>query len=258
MANASRQIKPAEVELCHSHGVKHIVELAIGYDGIVLANAKKSLHFDISKQQLFLALARQVPIDGTLVPNPYTHWNEIDAALPKAEIAVYGPPPTSGTRDAFVELVMEYGCKAFPEYEAAYPDKDALKQQCGMVREDGHFIEAGENDNMIVQKLVANPDAVGIFGFSFLDQNAAHVKANRIGGVEPSFENISSGEYGIARSLFVYVKGEHIGRVPGLADFARSIVSDEAVGDDGYLIIKGLIPLPPKLHETMKEVAVGL
>lgn len=252
MANASRPIKPSEIEQCKAHGVTDITELAIGFDGIVLANAKKSRHFDISKEHIFLALARQVPVNGTLVPNPYRRWNEIDPALPDAQISVYGPPPTSGTRDAFVELVMDQGCKFFPEFAKTYPDPDVYKQQCGVLREDGHFIEAGENDNLIVQKLIANPDAVGVFGFSFLDQNASTVKANDVGGVPPSFENISSGAYGISRSLYVYVKNQHVGKVEGLHDFARSIVSDEAVGDDGYLILKGLIPLPPKEHKAMK------
>lgn len=258
MANASRAIKPAEVEQCATHGVTNVTELMIGYDGIVLANALNSPAFDITKAQLFLGLARDVPKGGSLVPNPYKNWQDIDASLPNLPIRVYGPPPTSGTRDAFVELVMEQGCKSFPEYEVAYPDKDEHKAHCTMVREDGAFIEAGENDNLIVQKLVSNPESLGIFGFSFLDQNASHVKANKIGGVQPSFENIADGEYGIARSLFVYIKGEHVGRVPGLGEFARSIVSDEAVGDDGYLIIKGLIPLPEKMHKKALKTAKKL
>ncbi len=256
MANASRPIKPAEVELCKEHGITQIIELPLGYDGIVLANARQSVEFKLTREALFLALAREVPRNGKLVPNFYQHWNEISPKLPKLPITVYGPPPTSGTRDAFVELVMHEGCKAFPEYEAKYGDK--AKDLCGMMREDGHFVEAGEDDNIIVQKLMNNPDGLGLFGYSFLEQNAARVKANPMDGVMPSFDAIVSGKYEVARSLFVYVKGEHVGKIPGLAEFARMLVSDSAVGPEGYLILKGLLPLPKKQHDAMKAKVAKL
>lgn len=258
MSNASRPIKPSEIELCAEHGVHEITELMIGYDGIVLANAINSPHYDLTKAQVFLALARDVPQKGKLVPNPYKRWREIDRSLPNVAISLYGPPPTSGTRDAFVELVMEAGCAEFPEFNAAYPDKDAHKSACTMMREDGVFIEAGENDNLIVQKLVSNPDALGIFGFSFMEQNAGLVKASLIDSINPTFDNIVSQRYSISRSMFVYIKNAHEDVVPGLRNFAKELVSDEALGDDGYLIMKGIIPPTPDQLKDMQARAAAL
>lgn len=258
MSNASRPIKDSEIKLCAENGVTEIVELPIGFDGIVLANAKESHVFNLTKQHLFLALAHEVPKDGKLMQNPYQSWKEIDAALPDVAIAVYGPPPTSGTRDAFVEMVMEEACEHFPEYEMTYKDKNERKKHCVQMREDGRFIEAGENDNLIVQKLTGNRDALGIFGYSFLEQNSGLVKANPVGGVEPTFGAIADGSYGIARSLFVYVKRQNNESVEGLNAFAQEFTSDAAVGDDGYLILKGLIPLPHETHEQVKAIAKDL
>jgi phosphate transport system substrate-binding protein len=258
MANASRQIKPDEVALCASNGVKDITELKIGYDGIVLANSTESPDFDLNKTDVFLALAQYVPSQGKLVPNFYDNWNEINPKLPVLPIRVYGPPPTSGTRDAFVELVMDKACEEFAEFEKAYPDKELRKKQCMTIREDGAFVEAGENDNLIVQKLVANPETLGVFGYSFLEENAATVKANPINQVIPNFEAIVSGEYKVARSLYVYVKNSHANMVPGLREFAVLLTSDAAVGDDGFLILKGLLPLPADEHKTIKDAAKNL
>lgn len=258
MANASRPIKKSEVALCAKHGVKNVVELKLGFDGIVLANARKSARFNLTREELFLALARDVPKGGKLVENPYTRWNQINKTLPDLPITIYGPPPTSGTRDAFVELVMLESCKEFPAYKAAYADDETYKNHCSIMREDGVFVEAGEDDNIIVQKLHNNPDALGVFGYSFLEQNIAMVKANPIDGTMPSFDAIVTGDYHIARSLFVYVKGEHIARVPGLAEFSQLLVSDASVGPEGYLIMKGLLPLPKEGHEEMKKVAGAL
>jgi len=258
MANASRQIKPDEVALCHRNGVDKITELRIGYDGIVLANNVKSPAFNFTKSEIFLALAHDVPKQGKLVPNFYKYWNEVNPKLPHVRIRVYGPPPTSGTRDAFVELVMEKGCEAFKEFETVYPDKETRKKQCMTIREDGAFIEAGENDNLIVQKLTANPETLGIFGYSFLEENAAAVKANPIDGMMPSFDAIISGDYQVARSLYVYVKNSHEGLVPGIREFATLFTSDAAVGEDGFLILKGLLPLAHDAHELNKETAKNL
>jgi phosphate transport system substrate-binding protein len=258
MVNASRPIKPVEVEDCAAHGVQAITELTLGYDGIVLANARQSPAFALSRRALFLALAREVPKDGALVPNPYHTWREIDPKLPATPIQLYGPPPTSGTRDAFSELVMEVGCEAFPAFTKAYPDKELRKKQCMAVREDGAYIEAGEDDNLIVQKLTTNTDALGIFGYSFLEQNAARVKANSVDGVMPDTNAIVRGTYKVARSLFVYVKGEQVGHVPGIAEFANFLVGDAAVGPEGYLIMKGLLPLPKAQHEAVKKKAAAL
>lgn len=255
MANASRPIKPAEIEDCARHGVKEIVELKIGYDGIVFVSSVKAQEFPLTRKVLFLALARQVPGKGGLVINPYRLWSDIDASLPATPIRVYGPPPTSGTRDAFVELVMIEACKKLPDYVRAYADEEARKRECQQLREDGVYIEAGENDNLLVQKLSNDDVAMAILGYGFLEQNAALVKAHTVDGVEPSFAAIIEGKYEVARSLYTYIKKSHMGKVLGLDAFARELTSDEASGPDGYLIMKGLLPLPAKEHAAVKEVA---
>lgn len=253
LANASRAIKESEIELCAKNGVHNIIEIKFGLDGLVLANSVKSKPYVLSKQQIFLALARQIPVKGKLVENPNQKWSDIDKKLPEVKIEVYGPPPTSGTRDAFVEMVMHKACDSFPEFAKAYPDKKAHEKACGVLREDGAFVEAGENDNLIIQKLVANPDALGIFGFSFLEENADKVQGSAIGGVKPTFENVSTGAYPVTRPLFVYMKGEHVGKVPGLKEFAEELARDSASGMEGYLTEKGLIPLPGADREQLKK-----
>jgi phosphate transport system substrate-binding protein len=258
MVNASRPIKDSEVALCKSNGVHSITELSIGYDGIVMANANSSPRFDLSKRELFLALVKRVPVNGKLVENPYTHWSQITSHLPDVPISVYGPPPSSGTRDAFTELLMQEGCKQVKAYAQLIANADDLKAECARVREDGAFIEAGENDNLIVQKLVGNPNALGVFGYSFLEQNAGSVKANPINGVMPGLRAIISGDYTLARSLFVYVKNGHVGKIPGLAEFATLLTSDAASGHHGFLILKGLLPLHNLEHEVMKKRAAAL
>jgi phosphate transport system substrate-binding protein len=259
MVNASRTIKDSEVERCSKNGITEITELKIGYDGIVLANARQSPTFALTRRSLFLALAREVPVDGTLVANSYQRWNEIDPELPDAPIEIYGPPPSSGTRDAFVELVMQEGCKLIPEYKSLIADESLRKAACSSMREDGRYIEAGEDDNLIVQKLLGNPAAIGVFGYSFLESNAALVKANPVDGVMPDYDAIESGQYHVARSLYVYAKNAHAETVPGLKEFAVELTSDAASGPDGYLVMKkGLLPLHPDDHERMKTVASTL
>ncbi|PCI99966.1 MAG: phosphate ABC transporter substrate-binding protein [Alphaproteobacteria bacterium] len=253
LSNASRAIKESEKALCAKNGVKNITEIKIGFDGIVLANSKGAARFDLSKEALFMALAKQIPVEGKLVDNPNKMWSDIDSSLPNVKIEVYGPPTTSGTRDAFVELVMEPSCKNLPAFKAEFPDKKARKQACHLLREDGHYIEAGENDNLIVQKLQSNAKALGIFGFSFLDQNGDIVQGSLISGTEPTFENISDGTYGISRSLYVYVKDAHVGKTLGLQEFVSELVSDDAAGEYGYLTEKGLIPLPEADLKIMQE-----
>lgn len=255
LANASRKIKKSEVELCAKNGVKEITEIPIGYDGIVLANDLKSKTYDLTTQQLFLALARQVPKDGKLVPNPYEKWSDIDSSLPEEPIQVYGPPPTSGTRDAFVELVMEAGCKDLPEFEKAFPDEEQRKKACHLMREDGKYIDSGENDNIIVQKLTTNPHALGIFGYSFLEENASVVKGNKVNGVEPAFENITDGSYPVSRSLYVYAKDGQVDKVPGIREFLVELTSDAATGDEGYVTYKGLVPLHEDEREEVRTIA---
>lgn len=259
ITNASRRIKKSEVEKCAKAGITEITEVKVGFDGIVLANSKSTAPIKLTKKQIFMALAKDVPMDGKMVPNPYKTWKDVDPSLPDTKIEVLGPPPTSGTRDAFVELAMEGGAKKFPSLKALRKaDKKAFKAIAHTVREDGAYIEAGENDNLIVQKLVANPDAIGVFGYSFLDQNADRIQGGVIGGVEPTFENISGGKYGISRSLFFYVKVAHVGKVPGIKEFITEFTSEDAFGEFGYLSEKGLIPLSEAERNTIREQAVSL
>jgi phosphate transport system substrate-binding protein len=247
IANSSRAIKQSEVDGCAANGVTDIVEVKIGYDGIVMANAIGSAAVNLSRADIFRALAKEVPgeTEGELVANPYTTWADVNPDLPAIRIEVLGPPPTSGTRDAFVELAMEGGCKTIPWIKALKDtDKNQYKAICHTIREDGAFVEAGENDNLIVQKLEANPDAFGIFGYSFLDQNAEKVKGAQVDGVEPTFDAIADGDYPVARSLYFYVKKAHVDVIPGLRGYLREFTSERAWGEEGYLSDRGLIPMP--------------
>ena len=248
VTNSSRRIKASEVEMCAANGVNDIIEVKIGYDGIVLANAASADVYEISRKDIYLALAKDVPNpDGSaeLIANPYQTWSDINPALPANRIEVLGPPPTSGTRDAFVELAMEGGCKEYDWIKAIKKeDKSRYKSICHTIREDGRFIEAGENDNLIVQKLRANPKALGIFGFSFLDQNADVVQGSLIDGTEPTFDAIADGDYPISRPLYFYVKKAHVEAIPGMREYLAEFTSEKAMGEDGYLSDKGLIPLP--------------
>lgn len=260
IANASRAIKSSEIELCHQNGVLKITEVKIGYDGIAIARSKESKAIDLTLKQIFLALAREVPTpSGEFVKNPNLSWKDVDPSLPDVKIEVLGPPPTSGTRDAFNELALEGGCKTFPEIEALEKtDATAYKRICQSMREDGAYVEAGENDNLIVQKLVANPTALGIFGYSFLDQNHDRIRGSRVDGVEPNFDNIASGKYPVSRPLFFYVKGEHIGQVPGISEYVSEFIGDKAIGDYGYLADRGLIPAPSDERKQIRaDVAAG-
>lgn len=258
ITNASRRIKKKEFDKCKANGVTP-VEVVVGFDGIVIANIKSAPQLKISRKQLFMALAKQVPVDGKLVDNPYKKWSDIDPSLPNAKIEVLGPPPTSGTRDAFSELVLEAGAKKFPSLKAMRKEnKKAFKKVAHAVREDGAYIEAGENDNLIVQKLEANPNALGIFGFSFLDQNADKVHGSVVEGIEPTFEAISSGDYPVSRSLFFYVKKEHVGVTPGIQEYLKEFTSEGAWGDEGYLAEKGMIPLPAAKRKEVSKSANGL
>ena len=247
--NASRPIKASEIETCKKNGVTP-VEIKVGFDGIVIAGSKGGPAYDLTKEELFKALAKNVVVDGKTVANPYQIWAEIDPSLPAEQIEVLGPPPTSGTRDAFVELVMTASCPA--------EIKEADEKACGQLREDGKYVEAGENDNLIVQKIEANPAAVGIFGFSFLDQNGDKLQGHKIDGVDPTFENIADGKYGISRSLYIYAKKEHAGVIPGMAEFIAEYTNDAAWGPEGYLADKGLIPLPDDQRTQSAEDAKAM
>ncbi len=262
VANASRHIKQSEYDSCQAAGVKEIVEIKIGFDGIVLANSKKAPHYDLSTKDIYLALAKSVPDPkggDKLIPNPNKTWKDVNGALPATPISVLGPPPTSGTRDSFVELAMEGGCNSFPFLKAMKDTKkDEYQAACGAIREDGAYIEAGENDNLIVRKLEENVNALGIFGYSFLEQNADKVQGSKIGGKEPTFETIADGSYVVARPLYMYFKKQHVGMVPGLKEFIAELVSEAAWGDDGYLSEKGLIPLPKKDRAAAAAKATAL
>jgi phosphate transport system substrate-binding protein len=262
ITNSSRRIKKSELEKDIKNGVKEVVEVKIGYDGIVVANSRKAKVMKLSRKDLFLALAKDVPNpDGseTLVANPYKTWKDVNASLPAIKIEVLGPPPTSGTRDAFVELAMEGGAKKFGWIKAMKKaDKKKYKAVCHTIREDGAYIEAGENDNLIVQKLSANPDALGIFGFSFLDQNSDKIQGSMVDGVAPTFDNIADGKYPVSRPLFFYVKKAHVGTIPGMKEYLAEFTSEKAWGPDGYLAEKGLIPMPDAERKQYRETVRDL
>ena len=257
IANSSRAIKPAELKDCAAHGVKEVVEVKIGYDGIVLAESIAAPGLKLGLRDVYLALAKQVPDPSgkqVFIANPYKTWKDVNPKLAATVIEVLGPPPTSGTRDAFVELAMEGGCKSFAWIKAIKDqDESRFKQICHTIREDGRFIEAGENDNLIVQKLKANRNAVGIFGYSFLEQNSDSVKGSPVDGVEPTFENIASGKYPVSRPLFFYVKKAHVGSIPGIGEYLAEFTSLKAMGEEGYLADRGLVPLPAAEYKAVAE-----
>ena len=243
-------------------GLSAVVELKIGYDGIVIASKRGKEKLKLSRRDLFLALARDIPDPrrpGRFIRNPYKKWRDVNESLPDTSIRVLGPPPTSGTRDAFVELAMEGGCKTFPEIKKMKKtDKHAYRERCHTIREDGHWIEAGENDNLIIRKLVVDKDALGIFGFSFLQENRDKVQGALIEGFEPDFENISSGDYPVSRSLYIYTKKAHIGKIAGLEKFLISFMNKRAMGESGYLVERGLIPLPAAELDKYRQIAADL
>jgi phosphate transport system substrate-binding protein len=246
IANASRRMNAGEYATCQKNGVKDIVEVKVGYDGIVLAQSKAGAPLSLTRKDVYLALAKMVPDPANpqnLIPNPFTTWKDVNKSLPAVKIEVLGPPPTSGTRDSFVELYLEAGCRTFAWLNSLRSqDEPRFKRACDTVREDGSYVEAGENDNLIVQKLVANKDAVGIFGYSFLEENLDKLKGAMVDGVSPTFETVSSGKYPASRPLFIYVKKQHVGLIQGIPEFIDEYTSEKALGDEGYLADKGLVP----------------
>ena len=262
ITNASRRMKTSEFKKCHANGVTSITEALIGFDGIVMANSNTAPRFELTRKDIFLALAKDVPAaDGsqTLVPNPNISWKDVNSSLPTIKIEVLGPPPTSGTRDAFAELAMEGGCKKIDWIKTMKKtDKSRYKAICHSIREDGAYIEAGENDNLIVQKLIKNTDALGVFGFSFLEENVDKIQGSLIDDMAPEFESIASGDYPVSRPLYFYIKNSHVGKVPGIMEFATEFMSEEASGEEGYLVDRGLIPLGLEEHEIMQQRVAGL
>lgn len=238
--NASRAIKDTEKETCVKNGVTP-VEVKIGIDAIVLAMSKEHESMDLTTDIIYRALAKWTIVDGKFVENKSINWNDVDASLPAGKIEVLGPPPTSGTRDSFVELVVEKECKKAAKEAGIKLSADDEKMYCKSMREDGAYIEAGENDTLIVQKIQGNPNALGIFGYSFLEENVNVVKGATVNGVAPDYDNIKAGDYPISRPLFVYFKKEHFDVIPNLKEFMEEYQSEDAIGADGYLVDKGLI-----------------
>jgi phosphate transport system substrate-binding protein len=255
LVNASRELTDSELKSCAANGVTAITEIKIGFDGIVIANNVALPPLDVTLDELFLALAKEVPNGETgagfeVIPTTYQKWSEIDPGLPRYRIEVYGPPPTSGTRDAFIELVMQPGCLALAPIralkESGVDGEARAREVCQTLRDDGGHIESGENDDLIVRKLEGYPIAFGIFGYGFLYQSADTLRGATINGVQPTFESIASGTYPISRSLYVYVKNAQARTIPGVREFLAELTSEEAIGPSGYLADKGLVPLPPE------------
>ena len=254
IANASRRMKKSEFDACAAKGVRDIIEIKIGFDGIVVATDKDGANYNFKLEHLYFALAKTVLRGGKLVPNPYDTWDEVGSGLPGNRIVVYGPPPTSGTRDAFVELAMEAGARRFPTLdEIRSGNEKRFKALAGTVREDGRWIDAGENDNAIVSTLTRTPGSLGVFGFSFLEENGDRVKAATINGIAPTPATIANGSYPLSRSLYIYIKKSALETTPGLREFITEFLSDAATGRGGYLQSRGLIPLPAAQHNAQKN-----
>jgi phosphate transport system substrate-binding protein len=259
IANASRPMKKSEWDKCQAAGVTEIVEIKIGYDGIVLADAKGSPDFKVTREQIYRALAAEVPAGAGFAANTAKTWAAVDKSLPAQQILVYGPPPTSGTRDAFTELAMEAGGGKIPVLAALKKsNEEDFKARTHRIRSDGAWVDSGENDNAIVQTLEKTPNAVGVFGYSFLENNMDKVKAATVDGVAPTIETISSGAYPLSRSLYIYVKKANIGVTPGLREFIEGFTSDAATGKGGYLQQRGLIPLPAADHAAQRASVKAL
>ncbi|CCF22049.1 Phosphate ABC transporter, periplasmic binding protein PstS2 precursor (plasmid) [Pseudorhizobium banfieldiae] len=254
ITGASRAIKESELKLCADNGVTDITEAMIGYDGLSIAHARSAPEMNLTEEQVFLALAAELPDGkGGFIANPNKKWSDIDASLPDFDIIAFGPPPTSGTRDAFVELVMHDGCSELEGMaDLKKSDADKWNEVCSRMRQDGPFVEAGENDNLIVQRLESDPNAVGIFGYSFLYENNDKLKAVKINDIEPTFDTIADGSYPVARPLFFYVKNQHRDVIPGMKEFLAEYVSEEALGPDGYLAERGLTPLSDELRAELQ------
>ncbi len=259
IANASRRIKPGEAAECGKNGVGDILEIKIGYDGIVLATGVSGPKYNLTKEQIFKALARQIPQNGKLIDNPYHKWSEIDKKLPAEKIVVYGPPPTDGTRDSFAEQVLQESCANLPEFKATYPNAKTRAVACKFIREDGAYVEIGSNYNLIIQKLINSAGALGIMGYNYLAENAGKIRGAAVDGVTPDFSTITEGKYPLARGLYIYVKSANIAGTPGIREFLRELVSEKAIGQEGYLVEKGLVPLKQKefLEERGKILGAG-
>ena len=257
IANASRSIKQSERDLCARNGVNDIIEFRIGHDGIVIAASRENPLSSLTLEQLYRGLAKDLPTANGFAPNPHRRWSDVDPALPDIPIEVHGPPPTSGTRDAFVELALEAGARANPRLAAlAETDHDAFAARAGAMREDGGWIDEGENDNAIIQIIRQSPYALGVFGYSFYDQNQAIIDGVAVDGAPPAFAAIAAGDYPLARSLYFYVDSTRADS--RVANFVLEFMSDSALGPFGYVAEKGLIPLPEEIRQTERSKAAAL
>lgn len=247
IANASRRIKASELDACTANGVKDVVEVKVGYDGITIATKKGAPAFKLSRKDLYLALAKQVPDPkepATLIANPYKTWSQVNKSLPNLPIQMFGPAPNHGTRDAFAELVMTNGCESFDSLKAMKEeDEKRFQKVCTQIREDGVWTDVSEDYALVLGKLQSNPNAVAVFTFSYLDQNGDKISAATIEGKTPTFESIADGSYPVSRPLFIYVKKAHVGVIPGIKEFVAEFLSDKAMGADGYLSDRGLITM---------------
>ena len=258
IANASRRIKDKELQMCQENGVMSVSEALIGFDGIAIAQDSKVTGFNVTKAQLALAVAEEVPsADGkSLIKNPYKKWSDIDASLPNREITVYGPPKSSGTRDSFEELVLQHVFEKMPVYTDLFKADEKTNKKYkaySVIRTDGVYVESGENDNLIVQKLTKNPAAIGIFGYSFLEENKDKVVGLSIDNIQPTPETISSSKYPVARSMYFYIKNAHIKEVPALKEYANLFMSEKMIGKDGILGELGLITLDDKTRDAARK-----
>jgi phosphate transport system substrate-binding protein len=253
--NASRRMKASEAKTCAANGVKDITEIQVGIDGIALATAKGSPLQNVTTRDIYMALAK-TPFGK---PNRAKTWKDVNAKLPAIPIRVYGPPPTSGTRDALGELIMTAGCESNPGMAALKKsDENKYKAVCTGMREDGAFIEAGENDNLIVQKIEANPGTIGIFGYSYLEENQDKLRGIQINGVAPTYASISSFKYPGARPLYIYIKNAHANAIPAVRAFAAEFTKESAFGPNGYLLRAGLISAPNNIRARSQQAARSL
>jgi len=261
--NASRRMKAKEFKKCQDNGVKDVTEVVVGYDGIALAQSTSAAPMNLTRKQILMAVAAEVPnADGSkLIPNPYRYWNEISESLPHRKITFYGPPTSSGTRDAFEDLAMKSVAKKMNVYTNLYKaDKKKNKKykKYHQVRQDGVYVPSGENDNLIVQKLVKDKDALGIFGYSYLAENSDRIAAATIGGIAPSPEAVQSGSYKLSRSLYFYIKKSHINSVPGMKDYIKLFTAEKMIGDEGSCTEIGLIALPKEMRAKYRSQAANL
>lgn len=258
ITGASRAMKASEYELCQSNGVTEITEALIGFDGLSMAVSRESeFDWNLTLGDIYLALAAQVPVDGEWKDNPYKMWSEINPDLPAVEILAYGPPPTSGTRDAWVELAMHAGCEELDFVKDGGFDGDWVGENCSRMRTDGPFVEAGENDNLIVQRIEADSNAFGIFGYSFLYENLDKLKGVLIEGVEPTMDTIADKSYPVSRPLYFYVKNAHRGVIPNLNEFIEEYMSDDALEATGYLSERGLVALEDSRRMELQDAVLN-